>query len=74
MTYQNIVGEIEYLRAVLRQEIVEAGEERTELQERKYDFLLNFFENMGIYIYFKVPRLFPCFVFLLNNTHLDLYR
>lgn len=41
-------GEIEYLKAAIRQEVVEAGENRTPEQQERIEFFLNFMENIGI--------------------------
>ena len=39
-------SEIEYLKAAVRQEIVEIGEDRTEGQQERITFFLDFFENL----------------------------
>ena len=41
-------GEIEYLKAAIRQEIVEIGDERTPEQSDRIEFFLDFMENFGL--------------------------
>ena len=41
-------GEVEYLKAAIRQEIVELGEDRTPEQQSRVTFLLDFMENIGL--------------------------
>ena len=40
-------SEIEYLKAAIRQEVVELGEDRTKEQQERITFFLDFFENVG---------------------------
>jgi predicted RNA-binding protein with EMAP domain len=41
-------GELEYLKAAIRQEIVEIGDERTPEQQHRIEFFLDFMENLGL--------------------------
>lgn len=41
-------GEIEYLKAAIRQEIVEIGDDRTPEQQSRITFFLDFMENVGL--------------------------
>ena len=41
-------GEIEYLKAAIRQEIVEIGEDRTPEQQDRIDFFLDIMDNFGL--------------------------